>query len=117
MTTPDDKLLLMSILAEFPIVRYMVFGVVASCGATTRYLWDCLRGVSKFSIIGFMLYVFFGFFVGNLVGAFMPTNYEYRDGVLLLSGFVVKEIFELLQRRGAGGLSRFLKVDDTKKEK
>tara|TARA_Y100000031_G_C8231879_1_gene391301 strand:- start:1958 stop:2308 length:351 start_codon:yes stop_codon:yes gene_type:complete len=116
MTTPDD-LLLSSILAEFPIVRYLVLGVIASCGAITRYLWDCLRGVSKFSIIGFLLYVIFGFFVGNLVGSFMPEEYAYRDGVLLLSGFVVKEIFELLQRKGAGGIAKFLKLDDTKGKK
>lgn len=113
----QDTVLLAQLLQQFPIIKYMVYGVVASSGATTRYLWDCLRGAGSFRLLGLLSYIVFGFFIGNLVGSFMTPTYEYRDGALLLSGFVVKELFEIIQKHGAGGVARLLRIDTTPADK
>lgn len=100
-----------AILVRFPLADYAIFGAVAASGAVTRFLWDCLREVSQFHVKELCLYFIFGVFMGNLVGSFIGIDHEYRDGLLLLSGFVVKELLEALDRYGGSTIARFLRVD------
>lgn len=109
MDTPTS--FIQEMLAQFPLAAYATFGIVAASGAIVRYLWDCLREVTTFSLKGILLYVIFGVFIGNFVGSFLRIDHEYRDGLLLLSGFVVKELLGVLYRYGGSTITKFLRVD------
>ncbi len=116
MGEPDSKLLL-ALLEQFPIIEYTVYGFIATCGAVTRYLWDCLRDVSEFSFARFLAFIVLGIFIGNLVGNFLPKDYGHRDGVLLLTGFIVKELLEIIESKGAAGVMKFLRLAPVNEKK
>lgn len=95
---------------------HILYGALAACGSVTRFLWDCLRGISVLALTTFLAYIIFGFFSGNLVYAFLPRDFEWTDGVVLLAGFVIKELLNSLQHHGAGLLMRTLKIHPPDKD-
>ena len=103
---PHEVVFADELLKQLPVINYIVFGALSSCGALIRYLWDGMRGASGFTISGLLLYLVFGFFVGNLIGPYVSMAAAYfgitadqqgfRDSLLLACGFAVREILEVV---------------------
>ena len=92
-----------------------IYGVLAVCGSITRFLWDCLRGVGIFKIRTLVVYILLGFFCGNLVLSFLPDNFKSTAGLMMLAGFVVRELLHTLQHHGTWLLMKTMKINPTEK--
>lgn len=64
----------------------------------------------KFAI--FALNGLFGFYIGLVVGSFIPEAFESRDGVIMVSGFLVYQIFDYLESRGLEKIKEKLGIED-----
>ena len=52
----------------------------------------------RFGDAGQMFHRFFGFFTGNLIGGFLPKDFVYRDGVLMLAGFGCYPVLDFIEK-------------------
>ena len=82
-------------------------GVLASFGGAAQALYQLYKGDKPFSIISFAICVILSFFVGQVVGTFIPHSMEkYHDGLLLMSGFCVFPILDVINAY----MTKFVKV-------
>lgn len=71
-------------------------GVLASFGGAAQALYQLYKGEKQFSVISFSICVILSFFVGQVVGSFIPdTMQQYHDGLLLMSGFCVFPLLDI----------------------
>lgn len=70
-------------------------GLLASVGGAAQSLYSHVRGDKPLSISLFLINVALAFFVGNVVGGLLPKAYEYRDSILLVSGFSMYPILNM----------------------
>lgn len=75
----------------------MQFGVLASLGGLANYLYVTVHQEKKFSLIMMMVNLFLAFYVGNVVGSFLPEDNKYRDGLLLVCGFCTYPILSVAE--------------------
>jgi hypothetical protein len=76
-------------------------GILGLFGALANVLYNSLKGRKvKVSYITFMLII--GFFVGNLVGSFIPLDFSYRDGFIMIAGFGCYNILNALEDKVVG---------------
>lgn len=64
----------------------------------------------KFGV--FALNGLFGFYIGLVLGNFIPETLEARDGILMVSGFLVYQIFDYLEERGLSKLKQKIGIKD-----
>jgi hypothetical protein len=76
---------------------YILSGFMAMFGALAHVIYAVRNGRS-FSYTFLFITLFFGFFVGNLIGSFLPKDFAYRDGVLMIAGFGCYPILEFLEK-------------------
>lgn len=83
------------------VVSFIAGGLYGTFGAVVHYLYELVKdGNQKFSFRRFFLNGVLGFFIGQLVGGFLPGDFAYRDGTLLLAGFLVYQLLDLIERKG-----------------
>lgn len=85
------------------IMGLLIPGIYGTFGALVHYLYGLVRDETK----KFRTWIFFmngmlGFFIGQVVGSFLPIDFIYRDGTLLLAGFLVFQILALIEAKGLG---------------
>lgn len=79
----------------------VITGMYGLFGSLVHYLYEIVRDDTKsFQTWLFLINGVFGFFIGIFIGDFLPDSFKYRDGVLLLSGFLVYQILDLIETRG-----------------
>lgn len=72
-------------------------GVLASFGGAAQALYQIYKNERPFSVISFSICVLLSFFVGQVVGAFIPNSLsQYHDGLLLMSGFCVFPLLDVM---------------------
>ena len=76
---------------------YLVTGTVSMFGALAHVLYQVTHG-RAFSIGFLLVSLFFGFFTGNLIGGFLPKDFVYRDGVLMLAGFGCYPVLDFIEK-------------------
>jgi len=80
-------------------------GVLASFGGASQALYQSYKGTKQFSFISFGVCVLLSFFVGQVVGSLIPDSlHNFHDGILLMSGFSVFPILDLVNAY----MSRFI---------
>ena len=86
---------------------YLISGLIGAFGAVANAIYATLKGrqLSVFFIIGSII---LGFFVGNLVGSFLPPDFKYRDGTLMVAGFASFPILDILESRVSGLFEKFI---------
>lgn len=84
-------------LASNLTVTLMTNGVLATFGAIANYLYANVHKKIPFKLWTFFVTAFLGFFVGNVVGSFLPHDFPFRDGTLMVSGFVCYPILALIE--------------------
>lgn len=94
--------------------RYLSVGIVSAIGGIACYLYEHVKGDRDFSILSFLTMIFLAFFVGNVLGEFLPKDMQSRDGIIMVAGFSSWPILDALKTNGskiAGAiLGRILKV-------
>ncbi len=83
------------------VTELAVNGGVASFGAIANYLYAHLTQKVPLSWLRFTTNLMLGFFIGQVVGEFLPDDFAYRDGTLLVAGFSVYPLLQILELKGA----------------
>lgn len=93
------------------LVRFsdaLAAGLMASFGGMAAYVYQNARQDKAFKMSSFLVNIFLAFFLGNLVGNFIPNDYQYRDGLLLLSGYCSWPILGILEIKGKAFIERWM---------
>lgn len=80
--------------------QILTAGLLSMFGGIAAYIYQNVKHEKKFSLGAFCIISFLAFFAGNLVGSFIPNTFSYRDGVLMLTGFVSFPLLGLLEEKG-----------------
>lgn len=80
------------------IIDAWVTGLVGLFGGIAYYLYTISKG-SHFQSRIFMIHAFLSFFIGWLVGEFIPNDMTYKYGMVAVSGFFALEIIKLLEKK------------------
>jgi hypothetical protein len=75
---------------------YLLTGLISAFGALVNLLYQHSKG-KKISFSLTIITIVIGFFVGNLVGSFIPMDFEYRDGLLMVAGFGCYPLLDMLE--------------------
>lgn len=78
------------------IKYYLVTGLISAFGALANLLYQHTKG-KEISVAYTLITILIGFFAGNLVGSFLPSEFEYRDGLLMVAGFGCYPLLDLLE--------------------
>ena len=75
---------------------YIVAGMLSAFGALVHSFYLISKG-RKVTWLHMVITLVIGFYVGQVVGSFLPANFEYRDGILLISGFGCYSVLDMLK--------------------
>lgn len=81
------------------IVNFLSTGIITAFGAFAQYVYYISKG-KKFRVSTLLTNIVLGFFIGNVVGSFVPVGTFGRDGVLLIAGFGLWPILVVLDEYG-----------------
>ncbi len=77
-------------------------GLLAMFGGVSAYLYKCVRKDSpiQFSWLTFIIMCILAYFMGVLIGDFIPPAYESKkDGIIMLCGYCSYPICALLESK------------------
>lgn len=96
------------------ITAIFIAGTYGAFGSVIHYLYSLSREKDgKFKWGVFFMNGLLGFFIGQLMGEFIPKDFAYRDGTLLISGFLVYQILNLLETSAVKvALRKWLGIDE-----
>jgi hypothetical protein len=95
---------------ETAFFEFLVNGAIASFGAMANYLYVHTTKQVPLSLVRFATNIVLGFFIGQVVGDFLPEGFQYRDGTLLIAGFCVYNTLLLLELKGAEMIGRIFNL-------
>lgn len=84
------------------VAGYLYFGLVGAFGGVASYVYMLSRGEGKFSFLLFLANMFLAFFTGKMVSTWLPelpAYPEYRDGLVMASGFCAYPILRVVETR------------------
>jgi fluoride ion exporter CrcB/FEX len=76
-------------------------GLLGGFGALVNYLWAHTQKGYALRWGVFFINVLAGFWLGVTVGEFLEPDMAYRDGMLLVAGFVCHPALLLIEKQGA----------------
>lgn len=92
--------------------KFAYFGLLGMLGGVAAYVYMLTTKGGKFSFWLFLGNVFLAFFVGKMVGTWLPDSTyhpEYRDGLVMAAGFCAYPILRILEVRfGEWFFDRFM---------
>lgn len=83
-------------------------GLLSVLGGTAAYTYKTVKEDTGFSFKHFFINAFLAFFIGNVVGNFLPPTAQYRDGLLMLAGFATWPILGIMEFYGRRVVVKFL---------
>jgi uncharacterized membrane protein len=75
-------------------------GLLSVLGGTAAYTYKTVKEDTGFSLKHFFINAFLAFFIGNMLGNFLPPTAQYRDGMLMLAGFATWPILGIMEFYG-----------------
>lgn len=75
-------------------------GILSVMGGTAAYIYKIVKEDTGFSFKNFFINAFLAFFIGNMIGNFVPATAQYRDGLLMLAGFATWPILGIMEFYG-----------------
>lgn len=83
------------------IFALIIGGLYGAFGSIVHYLYEIVRDDNRdFSFGIFVVNGILGFFIGQVAGSFIPETFAYKDGILLISGFLVYQILDFIESHG-----------------
>ncbi len=76
-------------------------GTSAGIGAFAQYMYVYVTKSMPFTWWRFAANIVLGFFVGQVIGSFLPPDFQYRDGILLMAGFSVYQFLQIAEAKMA----------------
>lgn len=90
------------------LIELFTAGLLASMGGAAQTLYTHVREDKPLNFWLFIINLFLAFFVGQVVGSFVPTDFIYRDGVLLVAGFTTYPILGVIQDQAGEYVKKIL---------
>ena len=94
------------------LIRWGQMGMLGAFGGSAAYIHAMATKNQPFRVWAFAANVFLAFFVGKMVGTWLPESTlhpEYRDGLVMATGFCAYPILRILEVRFGDWLfDRFL---------
>jgi len=91
------------------VITAIVAGFYGAFGSVVHYLYEIVRDDAKqFNLPIFAINLVLGIFIGQVLGSFLSLDFEYRDGIILISGFLVYQILNLIELKGMSLLRKKL---------
>lgn len=81
------------------IAEFIYTGLIAGFGGFSNYLYKYSKDGKDFKAVSFFINISLAFFIGNVVGSFLPETFQYRDGMLLISGFVCYPLLDTIEKK------------------
>lgn len=75
-------------------------GVLSVFGGSAAYVYKSVKEETGFRVGQFLINAFLAFFIGNVVGGFIPKDSTMRDGILMLAGFSTWPILNVMEIYG-----------------
>lgn len=99
-------------------IALFIAGLYGMFGSLVQYLYSIVKAKEeRFSFSRLLINGIFGFFVGQVMGDFLPLDFAYRDGTLLISGFLVYQILGFVESKGLKTIiQQWLKADISTKK-
>lgn len=85
-----------------------VAGFLSAFGGVAAYVYKTIRDDTGFKTSHFFMNAFLAFFIGNMVGGFIPQGTSFRDGFLMLAGFSTWPLLGVLEYYGKRAILRYL---------
>lgn len=79
------------------VVDMLELGLLGSFGAIANYLYVTVMQGKPFVWIMFFANIIIAFFAGNLVGEFIHPANEYRDGIIMASGYCAFPLLAMVE--------------------
>lgn len=79
------------------LLDFLAAGLLSTFGGISAYLYTTFKRGEAFRFTPFLINVVLAFFLGNVVGSFIPQSFEYRDGILMIAGFSTWPILGLME--------------------
>lgn len=95
----------------------LVAGLLSLVGGMATYVNQVMKGKREFVWLQFLMHCFLAFMVGNMISPFIPATMEYRDGLLMLAGFISPQIMALLESKAERFFSALLGQKSKDEEK
>lgn len=83
-------------------------GLLSAFGGVAAYVYKTIRDDTGFKMSQFLMNAFLAFFIGNMVGGFIPQGTSFRDGILMLAGFSTWPLLGVLEYYGKRAILRYL---------
>lgn len=83
-------------------------GILSVMGGTAAYIYKIVKEDTGFSFKNFFINAFLAFFIGNVIGNFVPASAQYRDGLLMLAGFATWPILGIMEFYGRRMILKWL---------
>lgn len=74
-------------------------GALAAFGGMVGYLVDVTHGQKTFSWLGYGVFIFTAFFVGQILDSWLPSEMPGRGGVLMVAGTTAYPVLQALRAR------------------
>ena len=78
----------------------VIAGGVSIVGGAVAYVFKLTKTKEEFRLVPFFYSIIIAFFVGNVIGSLLPKGLEYRDGIILIFGFLSYPFLIMLERDG-----------------
>jgi hypothetical protein len=83
-------------------------GLLSLFGGTAAYVYKTVRDDTGFKFGPFFVNAFLAFFIGNMIGGFIPKDASYRDGLLMLAGFSTWPILGVMEFYGKRAVLKYI---------
>ena len=89
------------------VCRWVGNGIVASLGTIAHYLYLIERNRDTLRFFSFVINISMGLFIGNVI-ANLKVSDDYVIAAMMIGGFLVYEIFDILENKGADIIVKIL---------
>lgn len=89
------------------VCRWAGNGIVASLGTIAHYLYLVERNRDTLRFFSFVINISMGLFIGNVI-ANLKVSDDYVIAAMMIGGFLVYEIFDVLENSGADIIVKIL---------
>ena len=91
------------------IYDFLIAGMLGGIGGVSSYLYNLMKHQQPFRIYGFLINTILAFFIGNVIGSFIPLDSSYRDGILMIAGYSCWPILSLIEIYSTRWTETFIK--------
>lgn len=90
------------------LIDLFAAGLLSVFGGSAAYIYKTVKDDTGFKFGQFFINAFLAFFIGNMIGGFIPHDASFRDGILMLAGFSTWPILGVLEFYGKKAILKYI---------